>query len=152
MINLGSAAGCEARLCRAVNNLPGLWAVPPVRPLASEMRAKPEPGAQPRSFLLTTTAGQSPASHRAAEPHQVSQKHYRAAEPHQVIQKHYRAAEPHQVSQKHYRAAEPHQVSQKHFRAAEPHQVSQKHFRAKPVKGKKHLNAESVRECDFTAS
>ena len=44
----------------------GLW------PL--KMRAKPEPGAQPRSFLFTTTAGQNPASHRAAEPLQVSQK------------------------------------------------------------------------------
>jgi len=76
-INFGSAARCEARLCRAVSNLRDFWAVPPVRPLASEKAGKARPpGAQPRSFLFTTTAGLSPASHRAAEPLQVSQKHF----------------------------------------------------------------------------
>jgi hypothetical protein len=74
-INFGSAAGCEARLCRAVSNLRDYGLCPRFGLWPLKMRAKPEPGAQPRSFLFTTTAGQSPASHRAAEPLQVSQKH-----------------------------------------------------------------------------
>jgi hypothetical protein len=48
--NFGSAAGCEARLCRAVSNLRDYGLCPGFGLWPLKMRAKPEPGAQ-RPFL-----------------------------------------------------------------------------------------------------
>jgi hypothetical protein len=59
-INFGSAAGCEARLCRAVSNLRDFWAVPPVRPLASEKAGKARTGGTAPFLSIYHNGGAEP--------------------------------------------------------------------------------------------
>jgi hypothetical protein len=62
-VRRGYAAGCEARLCRAVRGPHKAWASPLVRPPAYAGQARTG-GTAP--LFQFTPAGQSPAAHPAA--------------------------------------------------------------------------------------
>src|ERR1043165_3861842 len=74
VVRSGFAARCEAGLCPAGRLLNMSGAMPLVRALPWNEAEGPNPGAQPKNFLLRLPAGHSPASHQAAKPERTTRQ------------------------------------------------------------------------------